>query len=279
MHIIGKVCAWLIVILAGVAITLTALMAQVRNSWAKKTADLKAQCETSQQELAEKQQRLRELEKELARITLDWNEYWSNVQVDILDPKRGMIRAAVGPDRGIKQGQTLYAFQPAADGKGTVFVGPFVVDTARQGQCGLRPAWRFRPGEPEKWRYGPGWRFRAAIPTATLAVFRDLEVAFALSDELLDAKQRYLAAQQQLKQSAQQHLNFRLAELHGTDQTPGLVQALEEEEEARNELLVQVDLLRRRLKQTVARLEQLRAENQRLAQQLERTALPTTAGR
>ncbi|HID21055.1 MAG TPA: hypothetical protein EYP14_01460 [Planctomycetaceae bacterium] len=279
MHIIGKVCAWLIVVLAAVAITLTGLMVQVRNSWAKKTADLKAEYETTQRDLADKQKRLRELEKELARVMLDWNEYWTNIQVDVLDPKAGSVRAAVGPDRGVKQGQTLYLFQPAAEGDGTVFLGPFVVETARQGQCGLRPAWRFRPGEPEKWRYGPGWRFRAAIPTATLAAFRDLEVAFALSDELLHAKQRYLAAQEQLKQSAQQHLNFRLAELHGTDAAPGLVQALEEEEEARNELLVQVDFLRRRLIQTVARLEQLRAANQRLTQQLERRTLPTTAGR
>ena len=279
MHIIGKVCAWLIVILAGVAIALTALMVQVRNSWARKTTELKAQYQADHQALAEKRQRLRELEKELARITLDWNQYWANVQVQKLDPKTGMLRAMIGPEQGIKQGQTLYAFQPTADGKGTVFVGPFVVETARQGQCGLRPAWRFRPGEPEQWRDGSGWRFRAAIPTATLAVFRDLEVAFALSDELLDAKKNYLAAQEQLKQSAQQHLNFRLAELHGTDQKPGLVQALDEEEEARNELLVQVDLLRRRLKQEVARLERLQAENHRLAQQLERPRVPATAGR
>ena len=290
MHILGKIFAWLIVLLAVAASVLTAGMLQVRNSWSKKVADLRVEAETNETQVSEKELRLRQLDQELARVMLGWNEYWSDVQVDVLDQQAGSIRAAVGSDRGIKQGQMLYVFQPNAAGDGQVFVGPFVVESARQDQAGLRPAWRFRPGEPESWKYGSGWRLRVAVPTAALSSFRDLEIAFTSSDEALDAKQRYLAAQEELKRIAQEHLNFRIGELHSNEElrakqgelpdhvVDGLVVALEKEEEARNAVLVQVDTLRRQLKIAVEEYERLRSENERLAQQLGSPS-PATAGR
>ncbi len=76
MHVLGKVAAWLVVVLTIVAAVLTGEMVQVRNSWVKKATDLKAEYEKNEQELQTQRRKLRELEKQLARLMLDWNRVW-----------------------------------------------------------------------------------------------------------------------------------------------------------------------------------------------------------
>lgn len=278
MHVLGKVFAWLLVLAAVGAVLLTGKFLQVRNSWAGKVHQLETQYATVGPDVEKKQNELNQLRSELSRTMLPWDRYWPNINTGVNDPAQGTLVAQVGTARQLRQDQVIHAFRPAADG--LIYVGHFRAVDLQENQAVLEPNFRARPEDIQTWQPG-AWHFWSLVPPAEQALFTDLEVRLALADELLAQREKDVEHQTQLAEAAQRQLELRRNELLGgpllsedenlpPEQRVGLVQAIEDEQQARDELLADVDRLRRTLRETFDRFQQLQEENEALVNRLPR---------
>ncbi len=290
MHWLGKVFAWLNVIGFAAAVVLTGRMMQVRNSWARKVAEVRAEAEKGEPEVHRRRKQLVKLTDELQMTLLGWNRHWDNVMVVKGQAAPGALVVQVGSNQGLANQQTVYVFQPGAQAGAVEYVGAFRVTQLEENRAALMPTWRLVQGEDLAWRYGQGWRIRESIPPSARQMFSDLDVNFVLATERNQALQSDKKLQEELKQQAEAQLAQRMGELLGGANLPGdiakdlpqhlmvgLVNAIQSAEDARNEALVRVDRLRREIKRTVERYEKLRSENLSLAAQLAGSATPTAA--
>ncbi len=286
MHIMGKVFLWLAVIGAIAAVVLTAKAFDVRSGYLKQVAERQEEIEKNDAQYQDLRKKVDLLLGDITRRQLDWGQFWDNVETGIVDQGQGTVSVSIGLNQGL--GRTadesnadpvvIYGFQPQADGSYS-YVGAFQVATARENQSALKPTFRIRPGTTASWRPG-NWRWRTVIPADYIALFSDLDVKFAVSDQLLAAKQRHLEIQNELATKAAEQLQTRLDELLGSDETRanadklpvelvegyriGVDQAISERDAAQAE----VDRLRRELKTKHDQLLQLVEANQKLAQEL-----------
>ena len=238
-------------------------------------------------------------ERKAFRVNFDWGRVWDDVAVGQSDNNGVIIN--IGSRQELSQEQVLYLFQPKADGSGMVYVGPFRVATVEDERAALEPTWRPRPADPNDpngarqaesagWRYGAGWRVRDTIPVEVRKNFTNVEVQFALADERLASRRLNLAYQQKLNTDANQQLQRREGELNGglpemeanrgvlpQDKVDGLVKAIEDAEEVRNEELANVDRLRRELKAAYERYEKLKDENLQLTETLPKPAVSVSS--
>lgn len=280
MHTLGKVFTWLTVVLAIGAIVLSVRLLDVRNSWTQQVetvendhTSLKEENQQLADDIAEQSRQLRTLRAELHRTTLLWGRFW-NAPARPLAPGQGTLQAEVGTNQGLSpQNQdapvTLHAFRPTQAG-GYVYVGEFETTTVRENESALQATWRLRPGEAQNWRAGT-WRFREAIPPDYQTRFLNLRTELNVADELFAAKQNYLRAQDDLIQTAGEHLRIRRQELLGDQNDPedkGLNGEVAAEEEARNQALAEVDQLRHQRENALNRIEDLIATNRQLARSL-----------
>lgn len=281
MHRLGTVFAYLSVIGFAAAVVLMGRTMQVRNSWVRKVAEVRAEAQKGEPEVQRRRKQLTKLTTELQATLLGWNRYWDGVMVVKGQAARGALVAQVGSNQGLRNQQTVYVFQPGAAGGEIEYVGAFRITQLEENRAALMPTWRLLEGEDLTWRYGQGWRIWESIPPSARQMFSDLDVNFVLATERNLALQSDKQMQEQLKQQAEQQLAQRMAELVGGAQLPpdvandlpehlkvGLVNAIQSAEDARNEALLRVDKLRRQLKRTVERYEKLRSENLALASQL-----------
>jgi len=226
---------------------------------------------------------------ELQRATHGWERYWPGVPVE-QGRQPGMLSLPqLGSTQGLAQGSVVYVFQPSADGAGTTYVGPFKASAVEQAKAVLTPVLRLQANEAAAWRFGQNWRIRTSIPRQHITKLIDLDSMLLRKDEFLNSQQKHLALQQKNKASAEEHLQLRLKELHGGSELPkdvkpenldrylveGYHKAVAETEVARDEVQASVDELRRLLKQTRDKINQLTNDNERLAKQLGET--PKTA--
>lgn len=289
MHIMGKILAWVSAVLAVLAIVLSSRMTQVRNSWVKKADELRAKQLENRTQLEQKRDQLRGLLSELDRTNAGWDRFWPT-GMELVNPANGVMSTTVGSNFGIRDQQTLYVFQPDADRQGGyTFVGPMRVTGLREQQAILTPTWQLRPGEAQQWNYGAGWRLRSMIPSANFSRFNDLEVEATLSAERIQAEVENVATQDQLIAAAQEDLDGRLRELFGNpenaayrEQLPqylvdGLVVAIRDEEEKRNALLVDVNMLRNQVFDTNQAYLKVQSQNLKLVESLPQPESPTTA--
>jgi hypothetical protein len=282
MNIWGKVFVWFTVVAGVAAMLLTARTFEVRNSWIRQATELKAKNEKNALEIAQKSKQLKHQRAELARTMLGWDMYWQDVPVQVVNPQNGEVRADFGkrhgfgfPDKPVPP--LAYAFRSLPDGSGSQYIGVFQPPDARnlhETHTEFGPAWRMGPNDVE--RIGQGqqkWRFRSLIPPRFVEQFSDYEIALTLADEQYFEQEQNIADQQKLDQAAQGQLDYRLAELNGSpemlqydgklpiEKVHGLQAAIAEEEERRNAALLEMHRLRRELKETYHRFEQLRKEN------------------
>ena len=298
MHVLGKVQAWLCVILAILGIVWTGRLLQVRNSWAQSNKTLKATYETNAESLASKERALVEAKAEFDRTVLYWDREFDDVLVGESD-NDGLI-IGIGSSDGLTQDKVVYAFQPKGDGT-MVYVGPFKITTVEADRSALEPTWRPRQADPNfpggardaesaNWKYGEGWRIREVIPVETRELFTDLEIQFTLADQRLTSRRTNLTYQQKLNTDARDQLRLREGELNGglpemqanknvlpQDKVDGLVKAIADSEERRNQELSDVDRLRRELKAAYERYGRLRKENLQLSQTLPKPAVAVSS--
>lgn len=286
MNIWGKVLAWLVVVAGLGASYCTAKLVQVRNSWTAKLTKATTQYNELAPKLADARSELERQQEELHRASTFWGPYSDMIPTSIADPAAGKLQISIGKNVGLKEGQWLYGFE--LQGESAIYRGDFRVETALDAQSLMRPNFRVRPEEIAAWKPG-NWRWRTTIPATTTKVFDDMELALIRADELLGARQQTLQIQDKLIVEAKDQLGLRVAELVGGDQLPqepqlsteyraGLVAAVEEAEETRNGLLIEVDRLRRELLALQQQVDRLKSDNVRSVGKLPQPA-PSVAGR
>lgn len=281
MNVCGKVLA-VMVVLAGLASTvLTAKLIAVRNSWtAKNQAFVKSYADTARQTREAAEQRQLVLH-ELERMNREWGTDFraaGGVQTQLLNPADGKLEVQLGMGAGLQEKQLVHGFEIKGDGT-SVYRGPYVVFGPPQAErSAMQPAWRIRPGEPAEWQAGR-WRWRSSIPSGYSQQFDKLMGDFTRADEVLADRTASMAIQDELIAEASVALERRQAELVGGDQLPkdenippefrlGLVSTLESTEEERNSVLLEIDELRRQVRQARDAVVQLQQQNLALTQKL-----------
>ncbi len=291
MHTLGKVLTWFVVIFAAVAFVLTGRMLDVRNTWAKKLNDVKTQNEQLAKDLEEKSAHLAGLRQELANTMLGWEMPIGpngNLAFNIPMAPAGdgtITSNNFGSNDGLgvpvtPEQPVVYLFnENPADGT-SKYLGQFQVTTLRENQAQFKPTWRLRGDEATTWPANANYRVRTMIPAETVARFNDAYTDLTHGDELLADKQKHLKIQTELVDVSNKHLKHRQEELlgyetppPGADQLPaewtvGLVAAMAEEEESRNEELAKLDQLRRDVKAAYELLAKLIRENTDLVRTL-----------
>ena len=270
MHTLGKVLTWLTVVIAVVAIVFTSKVISYRNAWTRQVENLKKQNQTNAEQLAQNREILRKRQAAFDRVMLGWDRYWTGVDTTGLNSPPGSLRAGFGKNQGfgvrldgtaLSELPTVYAFRLNRDGT-PVFVGPFQAVDVRENQSKLKPAWFLR----KRANRIPGkWRFRAEVPSSYSGQFTRSNTELVQADQRLSDANQMLTDQDKLDKLAQQLLNDRLRELQGNG---GLVQKIAGEETSRGQALVDLDRLRRRLRETRLLRDRLILENNRLADSL-----------
>jgi len=286
MHVLGKVGVWLVVIAAAASTLLTAKLIQVRNSWTKRSVENQKTMQTLRPKIAELKDQVAQLEAEYFRAKELWGYAWNNVPTQVLRPTEGVLTINIGTNNGVREKQYLYGFELLPDGT-SVYRGDFTVVTARDVQAQVQPNWRVRPEDVQTWQPAANWRWRNLIPPGSQPTYDQQILAIAKSDDLLTLRREKLAAEVAAEAKAQEALKLRESELIGGDELSkdpaeavenreGLVAAVEQVEEERNDVLRQVDELRRRLRSVQQKIDEQRALNLELAGQLPQPA--TTVG-
>ena len=285
MHVMGKVAVWLVVLAAAASTILTAKLIQVRNSWTKKATDYQTQYEKLQPKIAEQTEQVARLQADYFRARDLWGVYWKDVPTQIRQPAQGILVIDIGMNHGVRPKDYLYGFEVMPDGT-SVYRGDFTVDVAQDVQSQLVPNWVVRPDDVETWQQG-NWRWRNMIPPGNQPVFDRLTQAIAREYDALADRQARLKAETELEMQAIAQLKQREAELIGGDQLSkdpessieyreGLVAAVEETEETRNQVLRKVDELRRRLRSVQHDVDERQAQNLELTRKLPQP--PTAVG-
>lgn len=281
MHITGKIFAALVV-LAGLGATImTAKLVTVRNSWTAKTQSFENNFKTATVDAQSVRQQHLLVQAELERLNRDWGTDFRSVggvPTQILGAADGRLEVGLGSNVGLKEKQIIHGFEVQADNT-TIYRGPFEVLAGLQAErCAAAPKWRIRPGEPATWQAGR-WRWRSAVPAGYSKRFDDQGLNFTRSDETLADRSASLAIQGRLLDETKAALQRRTAELVGGPELPqeeslpqefrlGLVATLEAGEEERNTVLLEIDDLRRQVREARDAMQRIHEENIKLTAQL-----------
>ena len=163
-----------------------------------------------------------------------------------------------------------------------VYVGEYIADpnNLNQQSALLVPTKAPVPEQPTPaWTQGNGiWRLRTIIPAGPRSDLDNLNVRMIRTREMLRETNANLVQQEALLAAAQEQLDARKGELLGDpNATPvegrpefseGLLSTIENEEEARNQIQVEVDALRRAIKEAADERLARQQELQQLIQQL-----------
>lgn len=268
-----------VIILAGIgSLLLTANLLKVEKSWSNALVKVRDKNTSQAATLVAQRRKAAELQAALAQANLGWDRLWDQVQTTP-NPQNGTLQVKIGSDNGItataEAPQILHAFQPGAEG--FTYIGPFLAkpENVRNADATLVPGWQLLLGEnaPESatWKGGP-WRFRTQVPAEAKVRFESLVSRFATNFQTLGQKRASINKQEGLFKAAEAQLEQRNSELIGVNDpdvevdplrpelTKGLVAALEEEEEGRNILQLDVDELRRAILEVKEENEQLENE-------------------
>ena len=275
MHTMGKVGVWLVVLAACAATLLTSKLIQVRNGWTKKAFVAREEYRALLPKLAELQEQLDVHEGNRFRALELWGNSSPPVQTTV--QAQGALVVDLGTDSGITEKKVIYGFEVLPDNS-VVYRGDFTVATARNVQSQLTPNWKVRAQDGATWQSSK-WRWRNQLPSAYQQNFDKQILLLAQREDDLAVWRRSQDVQTKLVAQSQEQLKLREAELVGGEQLSknaadavehreGLVAAVEQVEESRNQILTKVDDLRRRLRTVQRDVDRLKALNLELADKL-----------
>jgi len=280
MHWSGKTFAILAVLAALFCVPLTSKFIAVRNSWARKAQKFEATYNEKSGKLAETRRQAEQLQNDLSTTNREWGFTWfTNTSVSSPD---GKLAVDLGTNNRIRDKQILYGFEPTQDGR-SIYRGAFVVLTAQADRSALAPTWRARPQEVQSWSQQGQWRWRSEIPSAYSKGSDDQARLLTTLDETNNDRRSTLDLQEKLIREAQAQRKHRIAELIGGEDLAqdaslapefrqGLSITLASLEEERNKVLLEIDALRRKVRQTRDAVEQLQTQNEQLVQKLPQPA-------
>jgi hypothetical protein len=281
MHLLGKIGLGLVILAAAISTVFTAKLVQVRNSWTKKSVGLQKAYQALVPKIADLKDQQAQLEAELFRAKELWGGYWNNVPTQVQRPAEGVVMTNIGVNNGLREKQTLYGFEILPDGT-SVYRGDFTVVVARDVQSQLQPNWAVRADDVQTWQPNANWRWRNLIPPSYQPNYDNQIMAIARSEDVLALRKEKQATETGLEVKAQEQLKAREAELVGgelskdpaesVENREGLVAAVEQVEESRNQVLRKVDELRRRLRATQSNINRVHEENIELTRKLPQPA-------
>lgn len=276
MHILSKICLGVTIVLAIIGLILAKSLAEKRNVIAATVVAEKNKRDKNINEIASaKLTRQKEVE-ELNRLMADWGQTW--VAKGATDPQNAVILLNVGLPQGLgaaaqakRPNAVVYVFAVQPDGS-SAYLGEFTTESVAQGQrTALTLNGPRYPHELQKWPAPEGeFRVRERIPAGQRAIFHDLTNNQTVADQIVINETAKLRIQDNHIASSQKTLDGRLAELNGDPAAPqtadpevvkGLVETIRVEEASRNTVLKDVDLLRRQLSDSYAKLQRVLAEN------------------
>ncbi len=233
---------------------------------------LKTVKETNEQNAATLETQRKNLDTaraELTQANLGWDDSWDDVDVRI-DQQRGQLTLNIGTNNGVVFRQQIL---PVLHGFTTVgnelkYVGPFqAVSPPGPDTVTVKPMWTLFPHvsglDPNQWQSeardwrGGKWKFRSLIPAGDKRRFEGLAARAQSAVTRFRELQGSVTKQGELQTLAEEQAERRLEELLGSndpdvEEDPlrpelkyGLNKALEDEEEARNAVFLEVDALRR----------------------------------
>lgn len=276
MNVWGKVFAVLVVLAAAANTFLTAKFIQIRNTYAAKAKGFQEKYDTARTKLQETRRLAEQLRNEWEATERAWGMRWV-VNTQVTNPITGQVVAELGTNQRLKDQQVLHGFELLGNDQ-AVYRGAFVITTAQADRSALQATWRVRPEDVQTWQSGR-WRWRTMIPSAYSQQSDEQTLAFSQLDEVLGDRRATLQIQDALIREAQQQRKLRLAELIGGEELAteealppefrqGLTVTLASTEEERNKLIVEIDDLRRRVRQTRDAVLRLQQENEQLVLKL-----------
>lgn len=275
MNVWGKVFAFLVVVAALIASVFTAKLVQVRNSWTAKTLASKNKFNDLQPKVAALESQIDSLRAEIFRSKELWGNFWPTVQTGVKED--GSLEVGIGSDAGVRPNLLLHGFEILPDGT-SVYRGSFLPADIQNASTSLKPNWRPNPNEVKTWQSGV-WRWRNLVPPGYQENFDKQLTAMLRLEETLNDRIRTLKGQKELQAEANSKLKLREAELVGgdelakgesvdTEHKEGLVTAITAEEEDRNQTLLKLDELRRKIRSVQSDIESLQTENLELTNRL-----------
>lgn len=276
MNTLGKILMGLLIVCLMAAVYFTTGVLKARSTWLAKI-----EATTAKIEKAETDAKSAKRQFEDARNLVHWeNDTWGKAWVAPNSGPSpagdGSIELGAGSNVGIGRGQAdpaklpiVHVFGTDAQGQ-SVYIGDFQLTEVRQDSAGgklTRPAY---PNEVASWPRGE-YRIRELVPHNNLSAMAALRTLIILADQNVGHETAMLAYQDQNLEASQSALDGRMGELNGNldaadqagpDVKDGLVQTMRREETARNEVVKQVDALRRELSDTYLKLTTTLEENQ-----------------
>lgn len=288
MSTVGKICLVLTLLLLIVAIApipspyggwLPRLLV-IHSEWSQKIRDGKEDVRNKKTAEAKARQELMEASAELEALKIGWDKVWNipprgpNLPADtpsIANNNGQLVLNNLGEQHGLTTSQiqgdnnapqtvrpTVHAFYGGAEGE--TYVGEFIATDIGPRNAVLQPVHVLNPQEVASWPMNAGWRLRTMIPAAPRAKIDELYRHGRRTQEMLQQTQANIQRQQEQLQLAQAALAVRRAELLGdpnrqVEDVPGrpeialgLLTVTEQVEEERDQLLLEVDRLRRAIK-------------------------------
>jgi hypothetical protein len=211
----------------------------------------------------------------------------------------GIVLNGVGPASGIRQDQVIHVFGPGAGG-GSNYIGPFKVNLVQAGRSGAVANWPLRKFETDNWNqtyiFGNECRVYGSVPTNAPETLLRYQQVLLAKDELLAAKTDLRDIRAKEVEIANEHLNYRIVELHGDPSLQadrgvlpdymidGQVKAIEALDEERNVTASEVDDLRHKLKLMYDEIRDIQNRNRQLVATLPQSnevdgAAPLAAGK
>ncbi|MBD3672346.1 MAG: hypothetical protein HUJ26_02365 [Planctomycetaceae bacterium] len=291
MHITGKICAWVLVLLVAVAVFFTGKAINVRNSWTQKADQLAEANAQKKETIAKKEIQLKELLADRALLMRSWGRPWMANNVVVRDPQTGQITTDLGARNGLKipgaeNPPTIYGFYAPQNGPSR-FIGPFQVVQLTDSNSTLQLTKYPRQEDISSWQQG-AWRFWQFVPTQFSNRFENQWNELLQADERLAqavSLEKEMVAQ---RKRSQEQIAEREAELTGGPELPqtgnlpsedleGLVKALGDAEQNRNTVLLTVDTLRKQIHAAQVKLQGLVDESRQLVEQLPQPTVDTAS--
>jgi len=291
MHILGKICAWLLVLGIAGAVFMTAQAINIRNSWLEK-ADTLAEANAQKKETIDKKEaRLKELVAERALLMRSWGRPFSAQNVTVADAQTGTINVDLGSRDGLQVASAeslpiMYGFFAPQNGPSR-FIGPFQVTDMRDNNSVMQFTKFPRTSDIETWNQG-SWRFWKKIPSQYSNRYDTQWNALVSADERLGQAVKLAEVMTEQRNLSNEQIETREAELKGGDQLPssedlppedleGLAKTISTSETARNQVLLAVDQLRRNIFAAQVKLQSLIDQSREMVNDLPQPSVNTAA--
>lgn len=256
----------------------------IHNEWSEKFRDSRDKTSAAIRAHSVARQELSKATADLQGLTVGWDQYWDvpargannangSPQVNVMADGRlqlvnlgranGLTERSFPADDNSQQtmNPTIQVFVGAAEG--FLYAGEFVALTIQDNSAILTPVHTLDASRMQAVRQNQAnvWRLRTLMPVSLRKQNDELNAQLRRIGEMSRRTDANITRQQELKQAAEVAYNIRRGELLGDDTreavkgrpefTEGLLKVIEDTEEERNQLQLDIDALRRRIKATI----------------------------